>query len=306
MTTNHSSFQGSSPVLLSSSCGVLEANSAIPDSAQLSYAFRKPIVIEEIRWDLWLPHAGATNFGALVSTKLNLGQLYLMRDPVPIWLLGTTMAASQEEGVDQDLSIPTAYSHYRWRLPEPLYVEAGQVLSSWFTRGLDGFNTANGFPDPITVQVTYVGRTVPPNQSKPKNIPVPYAAPWVTTLGNVYQQSNEFNLFNPFDKNLSMQRMTGRLLEQFPSDPTANVLRAVTPAPSDAFGSKTTILMNDSWGGKMVNNLTGPSDVWDILRSAWTVDTIMPPKGVYEVRAWNINVNNSVHVAIIGTRDEDI
>ncbi len=303
-----SSFQGVSPVCLSSSCSVLEGNSAIPDSGQLSYPFRKAIIIEEIRFDLSLQGtANNFNLGALVSAKFNLGQLYLMRDPVPVWLLGTTMAATQEEAISQNLTVPIIYSHYRWRLPAPLYVEAGQVLSSWFTRGLDGFNAANGLPNPINVQVSYIGRTVPPNHQRPKILSVPYAAPWVTTLGNVYQQSNEFNLFNPFDKPLQVQRLTGRVLRQSVT-PTlrANVVRDNTPSPTDPTGATMTVLMNDSWGGKMVNNLTGPSDVWDILRSAWTVDTIMPPKGVYEVRAWNINTDNVLHTAVIGMREEKV
>ena len=122
-------FQGVSPVLLASSCDVLANNSAVPDSGQLSYPFRKAVIIEEIRWTLrlqaFVQADPGLNLGALVSTRMALGQHYLMKDPVPIWLLGTTMAASQEEGNDILLATPFSFSHYRWRLPEPLYVPAG-------------------------------------------------------------------------------------------------------------------------------------------------------------------------------------
>jgi len=283
------SFQGISPVLLSSSCDVLPVNSAIPDIGQLSYPFRKAIVIEEIRWTLRAAaNIFGANLGAVVSTKMMLGQHYLMRDPVPIWLLGTTMASLQEES-----QTDPAFSHYRWRLPEPLYVEAGQVLHPWFTRGNDDFG-------PINVQVSFVGRTVAPNQPRPKLLAVPYAASWVTKVGNVYQQSNEFDLFNPFTIPLRVQRLTGRVV-RIDGNLTAQAVKSMTP---DTPGAAITLLINDSWGGKMVNNNTGPGDIFDLARSAWTVDTVMPPKGVYEVRAWNIVNPLRVHIGMIGVREE--
>jgi hypothetical protein len=150
---------------------------------------------------------------------------------------------------------------------------------------------------------------VSPGQPRPKVIAVPYAAPWVTTLGNTYQQSNEFDLFNPFAQALQVQRLTGRVtLFQTTS------ARAITPAPlfSSPGAINITLLMNDSWGGKMVNNPTGPSDVFDILRGAWTVDTAMPPKGVYEIRAFNLTSGGTqptpfqLFVAVIGTREEKL
>lgn len=292
------SFQGISPVILSSECDVLANNSAIPNSEQLSYPFRRAIVIEEIRWTLRGPytHGSSLNLGALVSTKMSLGQKYLTRDATPIWLFATTMALSDEQNADTYFGPSTSYSQYRWRLPEPLYVEAGQILTSWFSRGADGFSES------FNVRVSYVGKTVAPGQPRPRVIPVPYVAPWVTTSGLTYEQSNEFDLFNPFDVNLRVQRLTGRVLS-FVSADTAETAKALTPVTA---GSGVTVLINDSWGGKMVNNNTGPSDVFDCLRSAWTVDTIMPPKGVYEVRAWNMNAAQRLHIALIGVREEQL
>ncbi len=289
MPRTSESFQGVSPVLLSSPFTLLENNSAIPNSGFMSYPFRKAIVIEEIRWTLQVASAGPQlNLGALVSTKLSLGRHFLMRDKVPLWLLGTAMAISQEEITDSAPTVGTAYSHYRWRLPEPLYVAAGQVLDSTFFRGVDGLGTMTGY-------VSYVGRTVAPDQPVPKVLAIPYAAPFITTQ-TAYQQSNEAHLFNPFDKPIRIQRMTGRVL--------ITNLWLYSPTPVVP-GSAITIQMNDSWGGKMVNNNTGPSDVFDSVRAAWTVDTIMPPKGMYEVKVWNIpSTAYSVHVAMIGVREE--
>ena len=292
MSPKKSSFQGVSPVLLSSPFSIAANNSAIPDFGQLAYPFRKAIVVEEIRWSLRTVASLNSNLGAVVSTKLAFGNKYLMRDPVPVWLLGTMMDINQEQVLDNRLAAPTNYSSYRWRLPEPLYLEAGEVLGSWFTRGNDGFGTIDG-------EVSYVGRTVAPYTPRPRVIPVPYVAPFVTTLGQTYQQSNKKHLFNPFGVDLRVQRLTGRLANVVGT--AVSAARGITPTTA---GSAISILMNDSWGGKMVNNNTGPGDVFDCLRAAWTVDTIMPPKGVYEVRAWNIPATQQLHVAVVGVREE--
>ena len=288
-----SNFPGVSPVLLSSSCDVLANNSAIPDMGLLTYPFRRAIVVEEIRWTFRMAFAHALNLGSIVSTKLSLGQKFLMRDPVPVWILGTMMDTGQEADLDSNIATLTVLSHYRWRLPEPLYVEEGQVLGSVFSRGIDGFGSIN-------VQVSYVGRTVAPGQARPRVIPVPYAAPFVTTLTNTYQQSNEKHLFNPFDVPIRVQRLTGRVLN-FVSGTSLGAVISLTPSTA---GNGVTILMNDSWGGKMVNNNTGLGDVFDALRTAWTVDTLMPPKGVYEVRAWNIATTQTLHIGMVGVREE--
>jgi len=293
-------FQGVSPVLMSSSCDVLASNSAIPDSGQLTYPFRKAVLIEEIRWTMRTANGNENqNLGALVSVKMQLGQRYLTRDSVPVWLFGTRLSWLDEQHTSALLATPQSFSRYRWRLPEPLYVEAGQVLSSVFSRGADVLSSIN-------VQVTYVGRTVSPDQPRPRVVAIPYVAPFVSTAGLTYEQSNEFDLLNPFDIPLRIQRLTGRVLQQ--TEVTTNVYKIIevlslTPAVA---GGGVTILMNDSWGGKMVNDRTGPSDIFDCLRAAWTVDTMMPPKGIYEARIWNMDTSQRVHIAMIGTREETL
>ncbi len=299
MSPKPNSFQGVSPVILSAGVSLLQSNSANPDSGLLSYPFRKAIIIEEIRWTIRSTIEADTtsnlvNLGALVSTKIQFGSKYLMRDAVPIWLLGTFMSQPVEEHLDNWADDVVNYSNYRWRLPEPLYLEAGEVLRSTFFRGADGLS-------PFNVEVTYVGRTVAPKQARPGVIAIPYVAPFVTTIGQqTFQQSNENHLFNPFDVPLRIQRLTGRVLTVEGVVAAYSTIKMTPSTP----GASMTVLMNDSWGGKMINNNTGPSDVFDILRAAWTFDTIMPPKGVYEIKAWNIGSGQSLHVAMIGTREE--
>lgn len=295
MPTSAPGFQTVTPVALSANCNVLAGSAASANSEELSYPFRKAVIIEEIRWDLnTTPAFGFLNpnLGALVSTKLQLGQLYLMRDPVPIWSLATLIDVEYEQFTETTMS----YSHYRWRLPQPLYVEAGQVLRSVFSRGSDGYGS-------VGVQVTYVGKTVAPNQARPGVLAVPYAAPFITPAGVTYAQSNEYHLFNPFDFDIRIQRLTGRLLDVTPeSGPVlANLAGSTTPnTPQTA----PTILMTDSWGGKMVNNNTGIGDVFDLSRAAWTIDTVLPPKGIYQIQVWNLPTTMQAYFAMIGVREE--
>lgn len=300
MNKTSAQFDASTPVLLSTSVNVAENNSGIPSSRDLSYPYRKAIWLEEIRFDVSFPSGSATvDLGALVYAKLYLGKHYLMRDPMPIWLLGTVMGSYSLEALkDTTLSTTVTYGHFRWRLPEPLYIEAGQYLSTVLNRFVDGLGGN------VTVQVSYVGRTVPPSQPRPKVFPVPYAAPFLTTVnGSTYQQSNEKHLFNPFNAPLRVQRMTGRVLT-FVSGLIASNTLAMTPSVNNPSGTTIAVQIYDSWGGKIVNDLTGPSDVWDVLRASWTFDTILPPKGMYQVQAWNIDVGKALHVGMIGVREE--
>lgn len=291
-------FDTVSPVLLSANVDVAAGNVGIPSSVDLQYPFRKPILIDEVRWTARVDHNNNVDCGALIYTKLQLGQHYLMRDWVPIWLLSPTIAPSQE--LSQDVTLTAGnrdFGFWRWKLPEPLYVDAGQVLTSQFQRTLDGFGTMN-------VQVTYCGRTIAPNQPRPKVIPVPYAAPWVTDLSATatYQISNEKHLFNPFNKPLRIQRFLGRALT-FSSNVVATKLAAVTSSPLYATNG-VTVQIFDSWGNKVVPTQTGVSDVFDAMRSAWTVDTALPEKGMYSVRAYNLSTAVQAHISMIGVREE--
>lgn len=292
-------FNRPSPVLLSSACDVAPGNQNTPDMAKLSYPYRKAVLVDEIRFDMTAEAGSAPNLGSVLYAKFQLGQHYLMRDFVPVWLLGTTMVPTEEEQRDTSLATPQAVSHYRWRLAEPLYVEAGQVLRPQFSHVLHNTSVPAGA---ITVQVSYAGRVVPPQHKRPSVIEVPYAAPFVTTFGQVYQQSNEFNLFNPFDKPLRVQRMTGRVLR----DGAAPFLeRSFTPPPNLAT-TQAQVQIFDNYGGKVVNDLTGVGDVFDAARAAWTFDVVMPPKAQFDVRVWNIQSNTQVHIAMIGTREESL
>jgi hypothetical protein len=293
-------FQTPSPVCLSSPFTVIAGSSGIPQYDLLAYPFRKPILVEEIRFDLLLTDPDVLSklsLGSFVYVQLQLGQHYLMRDPVPVWLLATFMAQSQEEGRDAEEAAPVDVSSYRWRLPQPLYVESGQVLRATFSREQDGLDSISGF-------VTYAGRTVSPNEPRPSVIPVPYAAPFVTTAGQVYQQSNERHLFNPFDKDLHVQRMTARI------SINGLMARNITPSPNNTIGEQqVTVQLDDSWGGKICVERTGPSDVWDVSRASWTFDTVMPAKGMYLVKVWALlplvfQGNQRLHVAMVGHRME--
>lgn len=314
-------FESSTPLLLSAQTGnevtntgfLTNGQTATPPMDFLSYPFRKPVMIDEIRFTLLATGGGnIMNHGAYVFVKFMLGSMYLMRDPVPVASLASFMSLEDEQSsvgnYDDGYS---SVSHYRWRLPYPLYVSAGQYLMPIFSRNDP---TGKTIDTSVNVMVTYAGRTVPPNQPLPRVIPVPYVAPFVTPLApdGGYAQSNERHLFNPFDRPLQVQRMTGRyyVFEEAAPNVVSQIRlqTGITGGPSNA--QNLTVRINDSWGGKMVNNFTGPADVWDIQRAAWTYDTVMPAKGMYEVQAWNLPssaaANTQLAIAMIGTREETL
>lgn len=201
------------------------------------------------------------------------------------------MGGGMEEGGDGSFS-SMSFSHYRWRLPKPLYIEAGQWLQSQFFRGNDTLGSMN-------LTVSYVGRVVSPSAPRPGVISVPYAAPYQTTVGTTYGQSNEYHLFNPFDHPINIHRITGRMLDTTLFELTGSI----TQNPSN---SGPTVQIYDSFGNKMVNDFTGIGDVFDVPRAAWTVDTELPAKSIYEVQVWNLPTTQQAHFAMIGDRDEAI
>ncbi len=304
-------FDGVTPVVLSASCTVARNNTGLPPSLNLTYPFRKPIWVEEIHFTISRERNDARfpssqQLGAMVAMKLQLGRHYIAREPVPIWLFCTAQDRAQEVAVDSYLNTLEQFSQYRWRLPEPLYVEAGQTLLPTFSRGIPAKLPDDAFTNDFTVQVTYVGKTVAPKTPRPRSIQVPYVAPFVTDNSNSYQVSNEFDLFNIFDKPIRVQRMTGRVYTLLVTE-TCQEVQALTPTTA-GLATELTVLVDDSWGGKMVNNPTGPSDVWDILRAAWTCDMVMPPKGQFNIKASNLDTADGqyLHVAMIATREEAI
>ena len=306
MKTPIDSFENVTPVILSSTCTISRNSTGIPDSGQLSYPFRKAIIIDEIRFNLRRRIGAAnTNLGGQVAMTMQLGRHFVAKDYVPIWLLGTVMDRAQEEVIDNSITPNQAFSQYRWRLPEPLYVDAGQVLSASFARGIPAGLVDDASAFDVTLEVTYVGRTVAPSQPRPKLIAVPYVARFCTDLSNTYQQSNENHLFNMFDRSLQIQRLTGRVGG---GSGVLSEMQALTPNAATGTNSLLTVKMTDSWGGKMVNDNTGPSDIFDIIRGAWTCDTEMPAKGQYKVQAMNLDTVNGqvLHVGMVGVRAEEL
>lgn len=302
-----SSFEESTPVVLSGSCQVNRNNTGQPPALDLTYPFRKALWIEEIRFQIYKDQEGSVitrpQLGANIAMTMALGRHYIARYPVPIWLLGTVQDRTME-GVSLATDVTQDVSQYRWRLPAPLYLEPGQTLLPIFQRGIPAGLPDDGMTNAFTVWVTYAGRVASPNAPRPKTIQVPFVSPFITDTSATYQETTENDLANPFDKPLRVQRLTGRVYTQTAGS-SADEAQALTPTAA-GLASVLTVMMEDSWGGKMVNNPTGPSDVWDILRGAWTVDTMLPAKSQYRVRATNLNTAafQYLHVGLIATREE--
>lgn len=295
----------SPPVLLYGSTTIGDGLTTPPiDTSAMSTQFRKPILIDEIRFRA-TSHtnriaARAANLGGAVRAKLDLGGLDLTNGFVPIWNFGTAMnmeLISENVGSLDNYS----YSHFRWKLPRPLYVQNGQQLVTQFYRTTETTNSPSGSQG---VAVAYAGRYVAPGQEVPREIAVPYVTSFVTDIGATYAKSRELELVNPFDVDLHVQRMIGRLQYTF-----AGSLIEVVSFDTDLTGNGPFISILDSLGRQIAGNPMIPMDwsqAFSFNRRAWTFNHVLAPKERYNIEIMNIPTDVRAMVSIVGWRMEKL
>jgi len=286
----------SAPVLLGTPLLSIAENAGVtPDMADLGYAFRRPIWIDEVRFMCMIPNLAFAG-GFSVRANLRLGRMQITgsrNNPfVPIWSFGTRQ---QPLGlVDQvvDTVANQCWSHFRWILPKPLYVPAGQILMSTFFRQADG-GGAGG-----KVGVAYAGRTVAPGTPMPSKISVPYVGVYEPPAGAASAISSELDLVNPFLVPLKVQRFTMRVLDSTGA--------GLIKAENLQSGANRQITMKDSSGYDIVTDAAPMLEVGFGARRAWTFNRTLGPKERFIVNYNNLAPSESVFptIAMVGWRDE--
>jgi hypothetical protein len=298
------------PILVSDSVVIPPGGTAVANAGRLSSPFRQAIVIDEIRWSTYnaveitgvFDDTPSWNVGAVVRTKLNIGRVDVTNGFVPIWLFGTTMQANYFVEVNAvRFSVPNAndeavvVSHYRWRLPRPLYLAPGNALQSSFQH-----NDVLTLMGDTTVHVAYAGRYATP-EDKPKNgaWEVPWVTPYLPAANVVHAQSSEKDLVNPFLVPLNVQRMLYRAVR---------VSDALCVETTDSAGVE--ILIKDSHGVNIIRDAVSPAVAMDMPRRAWTFQTVLNPKERYNVTFTGMTdaspEQDSVQLAMVGWRNERI
>jgi hypothetical protein len=177
----------------------------------------KAMDILEVKFALRMVQPAGGNpfgcFGGAVACKMDLGKIPLSGGFVPVWCFGRADnlqtetrfgTLTQGSGV-----VITSYFDGSWKLPRPLYIPAGAVVSAAFQHlGL--------FQYDVQARISYSGRTHADGEAPPKTICVPYAAAFRSKVMDASavnsDASTEADLANPFSEPIQLQRFVGRVM----------------------------------------------------------------------------------------------
>lgn len=232
--------------------------------------------IREIKFAITGPplYNGSSNvgYGGIIGAKLDVGAHPLTNGYVPVGNFGRPIGLFSEQILS---NINNSISEFSWKLPRPLYVPAGAVITPTFQhRGL--------VTDSLSVRVSYSGRSV--SGPMPKKIFIPYASCFVSknfpsdTAGS--DQSTELDLINPFDDVLYIHRFVGRCYFT-----NQGFVTEVGVGNDTAGREMFTVRMSDSNGRPIIRTFTvfrvafpTPTRTWDLDGQA-----VMDPQSYYRV-----------------------
>lgn len=290
------------PFLASAELTLAAGATGNADSEALSVPYRRPFWLDEVRWNIRVSpvplNFGAglgVPYGALISTKLALGRMIISDKFIPIWNYGAEMLSAWSDSAQVDPnfgSTNVGFSSYRWKLPKPLYVPAGNVVTSQFARGADTNPAAR-------IVVSYAGRYADGERPSRNEIDVPFVAAFLPgVVANA--QSSDLDLVNPFLVPLHCQRLIGRML----------VIDSNTTPYGYTEGNflhNITAQINDSFGHNVVRDFTDLGLICDTNRRAWTFNKVLNPQERYNLQATGMRtsaVADQISVSLIGTRKE--
>lgn len=152
--------------------------------------------------------------GGMVAVNLTLGALPITQGYVPIWCFGRGETLADDgcvgDGGDFTGDNFPYRAEYVWRLPRPLYVPPGRIVTPQIQhRGI--------IPNTIDFRISYVGRTVEERKRGTK-IEVPYVTSWLsssyaTDTGRTIETSSETDFRNPFGVPMHVNYFVGRTFQ---------------------------------------------------------------------------------------------
>lgn len=304
-------LKGGVPILLSSSVTLSEGETKSPDLGRLQNIFRSPMVIDEIRFMLTATIASTEvhNFGGSVRARFKMGRIDLSDQFVPIWLHGPILEDAFLNIEGNIILVPPlnpgeehVVGHFRWVLPRPLFVPVGNVLAPTFSRQHD-FRGGT-----VNVDVVYCCRRLPAGTPTPNEIDVPFigvfVAPEMTAGDSGVALSTARDLFNPFTRELYVQRFLGRVQQRTAGNPNLDRIFDGTTS----LGGNTTIRIQDSKGYNITRDFVPWTHVFDVNRRAWTFRRSLAPKEWYAVQILVPLADRDVYfqpqISMVGWRKE--
>lgn len=196
--------------------------------------FGRAMLLREVRFQIQRTDVAGTldvdvgHAGHMLSVRMRMGRAVITNGFVPVWCLGTAMAANAElPGIPLTFSpefISVApyggrVSAYRWIFPKPLFVPAGCPLTVDLLAQHFLGESLSGSRNYI-VGVSFAGLLMPPGTRTPEKVWVPYASAYVgvdpaANVGVPFAtafETGQNDLGNRTNRDLEAQRLVGRVL----------------------------------------------------------------------------------------------
>lgn len=304
-------YQGGVPIVLSASNTIASGSTAIADAGRLQNTSRSPMVIEEVRFiarSADMASAAVADMGGVIRAKLQLGRDIVSQDFIPLWnyCAAPQLAAQTVEGFASEvLNNNATYSFQRWRLAVPLLVAPGEVMTCQYSRDVDSGMPAGS----ATVEVAYAGRVLPHSVKMPRIREVPYISMFRPAENVGTAISNDIHLGNPFHQPLTVNQITGRIMQQ-----SANYDSWAT---NNGIGIANTVFMKmyTQDGHNMIRDFTPFHHAIEINHLAWSINHRMGPRESIRVQLSGISAytaptvdarDSTVSIAAIGWRKERV
>ncbi len=250
------------PVHLSGSVVMPSGSNGTVPPAALKNPMGADMEILEIKFELSAAVVGGAFpvMGGTIWCELVMGSYKLTNGAIPVWNFGRVENFGGESKADSTDLI--GFESYSWRLPRPLFVPAGAVVTPNFTH--TGF-----FKQTINARIGYSARTV---TKKPKQICMPWVAKYASTVFNPISAagvdtSSELDLVNPNPEVLHLQRFVGRTAQISSEGITSD------DPTQPAFGSQyLNLRMTDSYGRPIIRNYTPFRMAFGSLTRSWEMD----------------------------------
>ena len=301
------------PILLSSGMvGIAQGGVSIPNMQQLIPPYRAPYIIREIRFTAQSPQSTGLSFvntdlQQFLLVQLALGENAITKNFIPICSFCPAVQLRAESAYGGTSYYGTTacrdYAMFRWVLPRPMYVQAGNGIQGSFQRQANDGTTA-GYTGNAYLEMSIVGEILPAGTKPPAYSCIPYVAAYQNFKAG-FSNSQAFDLPNPWpDRDWNVQRLIGRYYTQLSSG--GQVISSVSP---DISTTSMNVILTDQ-DRFPITPAAGVrfTEAFDARTKTLEHRAIIPPKGWIQVNfsppSTSTESNNVYWISAIGWRKE--
>lgn len=284
------------PLMLSSGFTTLTSGqiTRLPDEQAIKNPYEDGFLLDEIRFTL-APSSGTAAVYRNIAVKFVLNDRELQNDWIPVQML-----CPDRDSLNFVKGGSNAYGSggmLTWKLPKPLYIPPGGVLTPQFWAAVSNVN----------LWMAYVGRRCP---VRPKLTHVPWIGVYKSapspagtpTPASITEQTMQYQFANPFDVPLYVERFSGgryHTMEVY-SDQIALVTQSNT---LDDVLQNTTVRMISSMSRGTVRDETPLNHLFHWGTQSWPVRCKLPPKHYFDMFLTKDAATSVIHVVMAGYRE---